>query len=158
LHSRRRLRRMLACVLNLPAPHSTDVPSTGPSVSPSGKSVHWTVRSLRSPLDRPVFQVLSRRLDLRRFRVVARTNRRRFHPSLRVRRAPFKKEPITVVSRTDETVTFEVKQSWKGKDSISRKARPKSRPIGWIATPMWRKVWQFVNMRLCQRMWCHLHG
>jgi hypothetical protein len=49
------------------------------------RSLHWTVRfsfrkvrplTVRSPparpLDRPVFQVLSRRLDLRRFRVVAR--------------------------------------------------------------------------------------
>jgi hypothetical protein len=80
------------------------------SEAPFRRSLHWTVRfsfrkvrpltvrvSEARPLDRPVFQVLSRRLDLRRFRVVARDKQTAFSPLTRVRRAFFKKEPITVV-------------------------------------------------------------
>jgi hypothetical protein len=85
---------------------STDVPSTGPPFL-LRKSV-WTVRCSTgpNPLDRPVFKVLSRARTFSSARVVFEDKRTAVSPSLKTC-SLFKK--ITVVSRTDETVTFEVK-------------------------------------------------
>jgi hypothetical protein len=71
----------------LQAPHRlpTFRPSLLPKVPPLDRPL---LPPEARPLDRPVFQVLSRRLDLRRLRVVVRTKRTAFSPSLRVRRAP----------------------------------------------------------------------
>jgi hypothetical protein len=126
------------CAEPASAAPSTDVPSTGPSVSPSeSPSTGPSAAPSGSPSTGP-------------------TSVPSVVPSAGPSSAPsgcedktdgvftltqgktcslFKKEPITVVSRTDETVTFEVKQSWKGKDSIKGESSTQaSTEIGWIAT------------------------